>query len=285
MAVRIAAHGSWLGAALGLALAAAAGAARAGDGALEIDAACAAAGCFPGDAPGFPVQITAPGSYRLTSNLSVTSGSTAIDIAADDVTLDLAGFEIVGPGSCTGSGTTLICNGHGPGSGIHVEVAATNPAIRNGGVRGFDTGLLVERNFNSLSRIERVRASENHAAGVDGGFAIQAIEGVFERNGGVGILADRLQLLRSVARGNGTDGALGNDTALAVESTAEGNSRFGFVLVKGAAVGNSARLNQSGLDGGVAYGENVLSGNTLSEVSGAAVEIGKNVCGTDATCP
>jgi len=50
----------------------------------------------PGDAAGFPVTISEVGSYRLTGNLSI--GSTdAIEITADNVTLDLNGFLIIGP--------------------------------------------------------------------------------------------------------------------------------------------------------------------------------------------
>jgi hypothetical protein len=55
----------------------------------------------------FPIEITAPGSYRLASDLKVTSLSAdAIDIRADDVTLDLNGFSIIGPGAGSGVGIT-----------------------------------------------------------------------------------------------------------------------------------------------------------------------------------
>ena len=51
-----------------------------------------------GDAAGFPVTISESGSYRLNSNLVVTSpATTVIEITANDVTLDLAGFSIIGP--------------------------------------------------------------------------------------------------------------------------------------------------------------------------------------------
>src|SRR5262249_48726920 len=50
----------------------------------------------PGDAPGFPVTISQPGSYRLSSNLDVPSHGLGIDIQADDVSIDLNGFRIRG---------------------------------------------------------------------------------------------------------------------------------------------------------------------------------------------
>ncbi len=72
--------------------------AHAGDGALEINQACVNSGCFPGDAPGFPVEITSQASYRLTSNLIGTNGGTAISIQASGVTIDFGGFTV---GPCT----------------------------------------------------------------------------------------------------------------------------------------------------------------------------------------
>ncbi len=46
------------------------------DGVLEINQACADSGCFSGDGAGFPVIISAAGSYRLTSNLVVPNENT-----------------------------------------------------------------------------------------------------------------------------------------------------------------------------------------------------------------
>src|SRR4051794_34078108 len=55
-------------------------------------------GIGPGDGSGFPVTISQPGSYKLTSNLTVASPtSNGIVIQADNVTLDLNGFSISGP--------------------------------------------------------------------------------------------------------------------------------------------------------------------------------------------
>ena len=57
--------------------------ARAVDGVIEINQARAlAGGVTPGDAAGFPVTITASGSYRLTGNLTVDENTTAISVTA-----------------------------------------------------------------------------------------------------------------------------------------------------------------------------------------------------------
>src|SRR5882762_4507455 len=73
------------------------------DGVVLIDQNRALAGnVTPGDAPGFPVTISQPGSYRLSGNLTVPDiNTTAIQITADFVTLDLNGFSIVGQNVCT----------------------------------------------------------------------------------------------------------------------------------------------------------------------------------------
>ena len=71
--------------------------ALAADGVVEINQACALAGCFAGDAAGFPVSITSSGSYVLTSDLA-PGATDAISIPADDVTVDLNGFTIAGTG-------------------------------------------------------------------------------------------------------------------------------------------------------------------------------------------
>lgn len=73
-----------------------------------------------------PVIITNPGSYYLTTNLTVATG-TAITIATNEVTLDLNGFTIASAAPSAG------------GYGIHLENGARNVMICNGYVRGTAT--------------------------------------------------------------------------------------------------------------------------------------------------
>src|SRR5438552_9500675 len=76
-----------------------------------------AGGVTPGDTPGFPVTLSLPGSYRLTGNLTVpNANTTAIQIAANYVTVDLNGFTIIGTTVCTGTRVTS-CNPNGMGNG------------------------------------------------------------------------------------------------------------------------------------------------------------------------
>jgi hypothetical protein len=105
-------------------------AAYAVDGVILIDQNKAIAGSVtPGDAPGFPVTISQPGSYRLSSNLTVTNQATrAIQINANNVSLDLNGFSIIGPGIFP---TEMAINGDGR-KGVR---------IFNGVISGFTQGI------------------------------------------------------------------------------------------------------------------------------------------------
>ena len=95
---------------------------------ILIDQAKAMAGnVTPGDAPGFPVSITRAGSYRLSSRLRSPSG-VAIEITADNVSLNLNGFAIVGS-NVFPSGDAIIGDGR-----KHVR-------IHNGSVVGFSFGI------------------------------------------------------------------------------------------------------------------------------------------------
>src|SRR4051794_72941 len=55
-----------------------------------------AGGITPGDGAGFPATLSRPGHYKLSGNLSVPAGVNGIDVTADDVTIDLNGFSMLG---------------------------------------------------------------------------------------------------------------------------------------------------------------------------------------------
>jgi hypothetical protein len=83
--------------ALPLLLAGHATSAYAVDGVVLIDQNRALAGnVTPGDLPGFPVTLSQPGSYRLSSNLTVSVSLTGILATADGITIDPNGFSIIG---------------------------------------------------------------------------------------------------------------------------------------------------------------------------------------------
>jgi len=106
------------------------------DGQYEINQLCVANGCFAGDNPGWPVEITKSGSYRLTSNLEVPPDFLGIDMDGDSVTLDLNGFSVHSDAVCGGPLPT--CTPSTPGTGTGILVNSQETIIRNGVIRGFN---------------------------------------------------------------------------------------------------------------------------------------------------
>jgi hypothetical protein len=115
-------------------------------GVITIDQAKAeAGGVTAGDAAGFPITISQPGSYRLMSNLTLADPNvTAIEITADDVTIDLNGFTVSTPMTCSGSLSAWNCSVVGPqGHGI-LAINHSYTTLRNGHVRGFRNGVSLQ---------------------------------------------------------------------------------------------------------------------------------------------
>lgn len=176
-------------------------------GARELSAECAPFGCVPGDSGGYPITLTEPGSYILTSNLTTTSANqTLIQVNADNVQIDLNGFALLGPAVC--SGGTVTCTGTGSGDGISAG-SRNYVTIRNGSIRGMgDAGILV----GNYARIEDVTVSSNGGQGVSVlGFA--SVGGVFRRlsiglngNGGIGSAFGSHHLIDSTVINNAAQG-------------------------------------------------------------------------------
>ncbi len=185
-------------------------AASAGEGIYEINQTCAVVtGCLPGDAPGFPVTLDVSGSYRLTSDL-VPAGADGIALAAPSISLDLSGFSIRGPGSCSGSsGTNLSCSGNA-GTGVSVPLGlgfGVTARIRGGTVSGFADGLSLA--FTQMAVVEDMIVRECSGNGI--GFNSGRIANVVvRRNGGIGIsflsLLGDFVLRDSDVSQNGLDG-------------------------------------------------------------------------------
>ncbi|MBY0400484.1 hypothetical protein K2X89_09335, partial [Myxococcota bacterium] len=102
------------------------------DGVLEINQACASGpGCFSGDTAGFPVQVVAGGSYRLTSSLIAPNQSvTLISITAVGARVDLNGFSIQGTNTYAGPGQA--CTASGTGDGVVASAVASGASVSNG---------------------------------------------------------------------------------------------------------------------------------------------------------
>jgi hypothetical protein len=195
--------------AVALAFAAVVPAAHAVDGVVEINQAKAEAGSVTsGDAPGFPVTIAAPGSYRLTGNLSVLGAALAsdvsgIEITADDVALDLGGFTI----GCRRPTIPFSPCASTTGAGRGIVATGSNVRVANGTIRDF--------------------ADDGMIAGADAIYVVESV--VFRSNGGDGFRAGirtNGQILRSLFADNeGTGmGFSANASAVVLKTSTFGNA-------------------------------------------------------------
>lgn len=208
------------------------------DGITLIDQRNAMAGrVTAGDTAGFPVTISQPGSYRLSSNLIVPdAGTTAIQVTADDVTIDLNGFAIIGPNICTPNPTRCTFSGGGIGiMAVHPTAASpANVRVMNGTVRGMGGHGI--RMMGDGTVVERVNSVSN---------------------GGPGIVVGEGTVIDSVAKLNGSGAAM---VGLIVRNSVAANNIFGiFIRPGGVASGNSAVNNAVG---GISVNNATATGNT-----------------------
>lgn len=180
---------------------------RAVDGVVEINDICVSFGCFSGDAGGFPITITQPGSYRLTSGLTVGSNITAITISADHVTLDLNGFEIRGPVSCSGTPVTSCSS---TGTGLGIDINADYVTVENGHLTGLGNACVSATVGNDFVRISDLSISECGDAGI---VAVSGrIDNVVVRRvavDGINSFFGTALVSNSVISGNGSSGQIG----------------------------------------------------------------------------
>lgn len=240
-------------------------AAYAVDGVILIDQNKALAGNVTlGDAAGFPVTISQPGSYRLSSNLTVPNSNTsAIEITASHVTLDLNGFAILGTTDC--SGNLNPCVGAGDGFGILTPSAQFNVTVRNGSIQGMGSDGVRLIGDNLLVEYLHVRSNGSFGIRIfqsaDAGSSIVQ-HCTVQRNAGLGI-----DVSRGAVRYNTVDVNLSSGIGLSVGSASYNvvtRNLAGLNLGFGAgAFGNVMRDNPSGnfVGGGVNLGQNLCTGS------------------------
>lgn len=253
--------------------------AMAGDGILEINQACAVqTGCFAGDLPGFPVRITSPGSYALSSDLVVESGVAAILYSASGVWLELNGFTVSGPNTCTGSGETLSCIGpnSSPGIGCFSSLPDCERfTVQGGRVRGFGSQGI---SASARARIHDVVVENNGLAGVSVGDGSIMTSSTSRRNAEAGVFLDDGYIIdRSSMDGNRLAGLLVFEGGIVLNARADGNGSSGLLIGDGSIIrGSNAHGNRG--DGitaepGCLVRQNVASANGLPASVGFSAQI------------
>lgn len=242
----------------------------AGDGAIEINQARAlAGGVTDGDAPGFPVEIHAPGSFRLTGDLDVPPGAGAgIAIYAAGAQLDLGGHAVASP-NCS-PGLPPACANPGVGIGIDAS-GAGSVVLRNGRVSGFGAGgawifdggrvtdLVVEGNggtgilADEGSTITGNTVRGNGGAGIEAGASSRVAGNVADRNAGHGISGQaNLGVERNVVTRNLLRGITVGNGSHVVDNDVSANGRTGVGAGSYATVGRNTVTGNLGC--GIALG-------------------------------
>jgi len=108
-----------------------------------------------------PFTISQPGSYSLTQNLQdlffpSSPHDNAIEVNADNVTIDLGGYSLIGPGANSGTSNGIHMNGR------------TNVEICHGTVTGFGNNGIYEENNDTGSghRVVGLRVVSNGGHGI-----------------------------------------------------------------------------------------------------------------------
>ncbi|MBK7951789.1 MAG: right-handed parallel beta-helix repeat-containing protein [Deltaproteobacteria bacterium] len=234
--------------------------ARAGDGVREINQTCAVqTGCFSGDAAGFPVTIggSAGRAFRLTSDLLLATATVdAISISASDVDLDLAGFSIRGPVSC--SGDPIDCTpSSASGVGVSNSGLFNGVSVHGGSVVGMGVGV----SLGNRAVVRELRVRSNSLEGVKA-LGDAKVESVLSyQNGNAGISISSGTVSGSISQDNGKAGLFYSGSA----------------GTTGTARNNAVRANED--SGILALGTLLASGNvsTLNAGDGITGRIGSQV--------
>ena len=183
-----------------------------------------------------PYIIENSGSYYLTIDL--TSTSDGITVNANNVTINLMGYSIIGPGSGLNNGILL-------NDSFNIE-------IRNGTVQNFGNSGIYEtdENSGSLYRIIEVRAIGNGSSGI-------------ALYGSAGTSAPGNIIKNCTAANNGLFGIRSGPGSVIEGNVAYNNQSVGIVTEDGCTVINNSSYNNNG-SGFQIEGNATVIGNTSS---------------------
>ena len=179
-----------------------------------------------------PITLNNSGSYYLTTNLTQTNSASGITISANDVTIDLNGFALIGTNS-TAAGIT------------RGGFSRTNIRIRNGTVRNWANG--VNMTGGGLVRLEQLTVSSNSRDGVTATGPALIADCSFTENGGHGIdvFGGNAVVRDCLVLNNGLDGIRVSLNSLVVGNFCSGNATSGSTNAAIRATGNFNRIENN----------------------------------------
>ncbi|MCU0231733.1 MAG: right-handed parallel beta-helix repeat-containing protein [Acidobacteria bacterium] len=238
---------------------------------------------LPGSATAMHV-ITAPGSYVLTGNLVGAGDIAAIEVASDNVTIDLNGFA-------------LVAESAGTASAIDFPAEQHSIAIRNGTITGW--GAHAIRGWNCKDcQVRHILATDNSVGGgysviqlgesatvsectvgnagftgiqVSAGSLIEDCVAIWCGQG-FELSGENFTIVRSVARYNGSYGIYLQGSGIVEDCVSEGNQI-------GIYTGNSVRVVHNTVSNNTVFGilvggfHNLVADNLVNGHSAAGVKI------------
>lgn len=247
----------------------------------------------PTDASPSTFKISQPGSYYLTANLAGEAGKAGIEIAADNVTLDLNGFTVSNAGT----------------NGITATTAnQTNTVIRNGTVQlSAQDG--IDLNGSTNARVENVTSTFNVGFGIEVGNRATVVRCLARANGNHGITASNECLIsdcvssvnvnagtnnprgivagfrsvvsRCVVNDNEGNGIVVGIACRVTDCTSSGSSFTGIVAGQGSVI--SGCISQSNTTGFSADFGSTYVACTARDNSGSGFSVNGSSIATDCT--
>ncbi|MHC4617731.1 MAG: right-handed parallel beta-helix repeat-containing protein [Planctomycetota bacterium] len=202
-----------------------------------------------------PLTITQSGSYYFTADL--TAAATAITVEVNDVTIDLMGYQLIGPGSASGHGIYMdgrrnveVRNGtvHSfPQSGIYeADSAGRNHRLIN--VRVFSNGMLGIFLQGEGHLVRDCTSADNASTGVRAASASTLTGNTVYQNEGYGISAGASIIIGNTVTGNDDAGIFAGDRCLVAGNTISGNNQSNAASQAGIKVSSSCLIRANAIN-------------------------------------
>lgn len=224
-----------------------------------------------------PYTISSPGFYYITKDLSCASTNHGITVEADNVTIDLMGFSLIG--ACAVAAF----------DGIYMDTRE-NVEIRNGTVRDFSGNGINEPTGGKGHRIINIRVKDNSA----GGIILKSEGNIVERctavgNTNIGIYVWwRSTVTGNVCTNNGNHGIFTSSYSTVTGNTCINNGHtqaIGHGIAAGTCAtvtGNNCSYNFD--DGINASTGSTVTGNTCDDNTDDGIEAGLGSTVVGNTC-
>jgi hypothetical protein len=212
-----------------------------------------------------PFSISSSGSYFVTGDL--TSAGAGIVVNADNVTIDLMGFSLNGPGSGNNHGVNM--NGN------------NNIKLQNGTIRNFGLIGVTSNTGSNHVQVIGVHVADNLNRGISliNGAGHQVIDSVVVDNAAGVFVGDGALIVGNTIANNGSDGVNAGAGATVTGNTVRGNADIGILAGIGSVV--TGNLTDGNLRGISVLAGSVVENNTASNSTefGIAANQGSTITG------